>query len=77
MQAYLVIRDFRQRTRKKDGTAYGWPIAVYTTPEHLWGYKEIEAAYKEDPEVSRERIFARISEEYPWAQREVMERGLR
>lgn len=77
MQAYLVIRDFRQRTRKKDGTAYGWPIAVYTTPEHLWGYEEIEAAYKEDPEVSRERIFARISEEYPWAQREVMERVLR
>lgn len=74
MQTYLVIRDFRQRTRKKDGAAYGWPIAVYTTPEHLWSYEEIEAAYQEDPLKSRERICARIMEEYPWAQREQIER---
>lgn len=74
MQTYLVIRDFRQRTRKKDGAAYGWPIAVYTTPEHLWSYEEIEAAYQEDPLKSCERICARIMEEYPWAQREQIER---
>ena len=36
MQGYIVIQDFRRRRRKKDGVEYGWPIAVYTTPENLW-----------------------------------------
>lgn len=66
MQGYIVVRDFRRRKRKKDGVEYGWPISVYTTPERIIGYDEIAKAYKEDPEESGEKIFARIREEYPW-----------
>lgn len=55
MQTYLVMRDFRCR-RNKRGEEYGWPIAVYTTPEQLWGYERVSAAYSEEPEESFERI---------------------
>lgn len=67
MQTYIVTKDFRCRKRKKDGVEYGWPIAVYTTPEKLWGYDLIASAYRENPEKSKERIMQRIKEEYPWA----------
>ena len=67
MQGYLVTRDFRRRKRKKDGAEYGWAISVYTTPERFLGEEVIAEAYKEEPEKSRERIYQRIKEEYPWA----------
>ena len=68
MQAYIVIRDVRRRRRKKDGVEYGWPIAVYTTPENLWDYETVSAAYREDPEASGKKIVERIREEFPWAE---------
>ena len=52
---------FRQRRNKK-GESYGWPIAVYTTPESLWG-----SAYKEKPEESLHRIEEHIKDVYPIA----------
>lgn len=66
MQTYLVMRDFRQRLNKK-GEAYGWPCAVYATPEHLWGAALVTSAYREEPEASRERILARMRKRYPEA----------
>lgn len=65
MQGYIVTRDFRRRRRKKDGQEYGWPIAVYTTPEILWGYETISAAYREEPEKSLERIVDKVKREFP------------
>lgn len=47
MKLYLCMRDFRQRKNKK-GECYGWPIAVYSTPEHLWGYDHVTSAYREN-----------------------------
>ena len=66
MQTYLVMRDFRQK-RNKAGEPYGWPVAVYSMPEQLWGYDYVASAYKEDPEVSKERIYKRIRELCPEA----------
>jgi len=66
MQMYLCMRDFRQRTNKK-GESYGWPVAVYTTPEHVWGYEHITSAYKEKPEESAKRIADHIKDVYPVA----------
>ena len=77
MQCYIVIRDFRRRRRKKDGVEYGWPIAVYTAPEYLWDYETASAAYREEPEESKERIIARVKEEYPWADERKLERVLK
>lgn len=66
MQMYLCMRDFRQRKNKK-GEAYGWPVAVYTTPEHIWGYEHVTSAYKEKPEESAKRIADHIKDVYPVA----------
>lgn len=64
MQTYLVVKDFRQKTNKK-GQKYGWPISVYTTPESLFGYGFVSAGYREDPAVSKQKIFQRVKELFP------------
>ena len=76
MQTYLVMRDFRQRINKK-GETYGWAVAVYAMPEQLWGYDHIASAYKEDPQVSKERIFKHMQEIYPIATEKQIRKVLR
>lgn len=76
MQTYLVMRDFRQKRNKK-GEAYGWPVAVYSMPEQLWGYDYIASAYKEEPAVSKERIFAYMRERYPIATEKQLQKVLK
>ena len=66
MQMYLCVRDFRQR-KNKQGEAYGWPIAIYATPEHLWGYDYVTSAYKEKAEDSAMRISKHLMDIYPIA----------
>lgn len=66
MQLYLCCRDFRQRKNKK-GEAYGWPIAVYSTPEHIFGYDNVTSAYSESAIESGKRIAKHIMEVYPIA----------
>lgn len=73
MQTYLCIGDFRKRINKK-GEAYGWPIAVYCKPEHLWSYEYVTSAYAEEPVQSGKRIAAHISERYPNATEELIRR---
>ena len=55
MLMYLVLCDFRQRKNKK-GEACGWPIASYSTPEHLWGREYVTSAYAESAVDSGKRI---------------------
>lgn len=67
MQTYLCIRDFKRR-KNKNGSEYGWGIAVYCTPEHLWGYDYVTSLYSEEPKESALRIFAHVKERYPEAE---------
>lgn len=64
MSLYLCVKEFRCRKNKK-GEFYGWPIAVYTRPESLWGYEHVTSAYGEKPEESRQKILERMRELYP------------
>ena len=66
MQMYLCVRDFRQR-KNKQGEEYGWPIAIYATPEHLWGYDYVTSVYKENAEDSAKRIAEHMMDIYPIA----------
>ncbi len=66
MQMYLCVRDFRQR-KNKMGEAYGWPIAVYMTPEGIWGYDYVTSAYSEKPDETASRIARHIADVYPVA----------
>lgn len=66
MKLYLVNRDFRRR-KNKMGQEYGWAIAVYSTPEHLYGYDYVTSAYKEEPIKSGARIANHMLDVYPIA----------
>ena len=66
MQMYLTTRDFRQKKNKK-GEEYGWHVAVFRTPESMWGYRNVTAAYKESPEESASKVFDHVAKMYPEA----------
>ena len=66
MEFYLVTKDFQRRVNKK-GEEYGWSIAVYCTPEHLFGDELVYSAYKEEPTESFTRILEHMKELYPEA----------
>jgi hypothetical protein len=68
MKTYLCVKDFRQRRNKK-GEFYGWPIAIYTKPESIWGYEHVTSRYSESPEASGEAIRQHIRDVYPIADR--------
>ena len=73
MKLYLLNRDFRQRLNKR-GEAYGWAIAVYATPEHMFGYDAVTSAYKESPAESRKRIVDYLNDIYPIATEKQIEK---
>ncbi|MDO4188532.1 MAG: hypothetical protein Q4D29_06030 [Lachnospiraceae bacterium] len=66
MKLYLVNRDFRLR-KNKNGQEYGWAIAIYATPEHIFGYEHVTKAYKEAPVDSSKRIKDYMLDIYPVA----------
>lgn len=66
MLTYLCVRDFRQKKNKK-GQEYGWAIAVYSTPEHIFGSDFVRSAYSEEPSESGNRIATYIKDVYPIA----------
>ena len=63
MQTYLVVKDFRPRLNKK-GEEYGWPVAIMTPPEYMWGYKHVTERYKETPEESFAGIAKQIGRHF-------------
>ena len=64
MLTYLCVRDFKRR-KNKSGDEYGWGIAVYCLPEHLWGYEHVTGEYRDEPKASAVKIMARAKELYP------------
>lgn len=66
MMMYLCVRDFRRKKNKK-GQEYGWALAVYSTPEHIFGYDYVTSAYHEEPMESGKRIAMHIMNAYPIA----------
>jgi len=64
MQLYLVIAGFRRRTNKR-GVDYGMPVSVLMTPESIWGYDAMTAAYEEAPCESWQRIYEHARKLWP------------
>jgi hypothetical protein len=56
MQLYLVIGGFRRRKNRR-GDEFGMPVSVIMTPESIWGYDTVTAAYDESPADSWRQIF--------------------
>ena len=66
MQTYVTVKDFVYE-QSKDGRQYGWGVAVYTTPEHLYGRELITSQYKTPPEKCRKIIVEKIRSHFPHA----------
>ena len=66
MQMYLCNCDFRKRINKK-GIEYGWDVAVYSSPEHIYGYDYVTSCYSENPQDSWKRIADYMYDVYPVA----------
>ena len=66
MQMYLCNCDFRKRINKK-GLEYGWDVAVYSSPEHIYGYDYVTSCYSENPQDSWKRIADYMHDVYPVA----------
>ena len=61
MQTYVSIADFVYM-QDKYGRTYGWGVAKYSTPEELFGYETVTSAYKREPQESKERMIAHLSQ---------------
>lgn len=75
MQTYLCMRDFTQKKNKK-GEYYGWHVAVYSTPEDIYGYKHVTSCYSESPSKSKQIIIDHINNIYPIATEKQIEKVL-
>lgn len=64
MQLYLCNSDFKKRTNK-NGEEFGWDVAQYTAPEHLFGYDFVTSAYKKEPSESFEAIKKAVLKHFP------------
>lgn len=75
MKLYLCPTDFRKR-KNKLGKEYGWTVAVFTTPEQIWGRERVTSAYKEEPIDSWNRIVEHMKEQYPVASEKMVKKVL-
>ena len=66
MQTYLSVADFDYAT-DKHGVPYGWGIARWTTPEAVYGYDAVTAAYSRTPAASRRRLLDHLQRRLPYA----------
>lgn len=76
MQGYLCVADFVYQL-DRHGKPYGWGIAQYTTPEHLFGDDLPRAAYRRDPAESKRRILAHLQSLLPEASEDGLWRLIR
>lgn len=75
MQTYVIITNFAYAV-DKFGREYGWGIARYGTPEAMLGENWLEAAYREEPAASRQRVYAHLQTLLPRATEKQLRRLL-
>lgn len=63
-ETYAVVEDFVYR-QDQFGRPYGWGVARYATPEKLFGYDTVTAAYSRSPDESRGRLMTCLRERWP------------
>ena len=64
MQTYLTVRGMACR-RSKTGEEYGWPVALLSTSEALFGAKHVRSRYREEPEESKEKLVEHLFRIFP------------
>lgn len=65
-EMYLTTSCFKRKKNKK-GEEYGWSVAMYATPEHIFGFDHVRSEYKNEPSESYGRIVTQVKKLYPKA----------
>jgi len=76
MQTYITVRDFKRRRNKKN-EEFGWPVAIYSLSEKLFGEDYVSSAYHIGTEESKIIIMDRIKERFPKATESEIEKVIR
>ena len=76
MQTYATVADFVYM-KDKHGKVYGWGVAQYASPEALFGYDAVTAAYVREPQESKRRIEEHLAKLLPDAAAKQIERLIR
>jgi hypothetical protein len=76
MQTYITVRDFKRKINKK-GDEYGWPVAVFSLSEKLFGEDYIRSAYHLKTSDAKDCIIKHLLEKYPQARREDVDKCIR
>lgn len=63
MQTYLTVREFRKKLNKS-GEEYGWPAAVYSSSEDLFGKEYVTSFYQMEAREAREKIVSHVSKRF-------------
>jgi hypothetical protein len=64
MQTYITVSGFRRRRNKKD-IEFGWPVALYTLSENLFGGEQVRSAYHLKAEEAKVLIINQILNNFP------------
>lgn len=76
MGCHLVISDI-EYARTRAGVAYGWGLARYDTPEHIFGDNFMEPVTDINPIEAREKIVTHLQHVCPQATRKNLEELVR
>lgn len=61
MQTYVTIRGFKRRLNSK-GEEYGWPVALYSTPEALFGHELVASSYNTGTDEARRLLIEKLTQ---------------
>jgi hypothetical protein len=64
MGCYVNISDFTYM-QDAHGKTYGWGVALYSTPEILFGYDYVASQYKTEPNESKQKIIKHLKTVFP------------
>ncbi len=76
MQTYITVRAFQRRNNKKQ-EEYGWPVAVYTISERLFGEDQVRSAYHLKAAEAKARIVDQIKRKFKTANIAEIEKVIR
>ena len=76
MQTYITVRSF-QRRRNKNNEEFGWPVAIYSLSEKLFGDEYVRFAYKIGSSECKKKMIAQLRDQYPRALDKEIEKLIR
>lgn len=76
MQTYITVRCFQRRSNKKH-EEYGWPVAIYSMSEKLFGEEHVRSFYQLEAAEAREKMIDHIKSKFNKASRAEIEKAMK